>query len=372
MTAQRRTNAEARALGDDVRRKANGTAGSTTPRQFTLTPFEAVKLGTDPVHLIRGLIPREGLVVVWGPPKCGKSFWMFDTAMHIALGWEYRSRRTRQGAVVYLALEGGHGFRARIEAFRQRRGVTAAPFYLITDAMNLVADHAALVACVMSRAVSPALVIVDTLNRSLAGSESKDEDMAAYVRSADAIRDAFRCAVAIVHHCGVDERRPRGHTSLTGAADAQLAVKRDAAGNIIVTVEWMKDGPEGDTVVSRLDPVTVGRDSDGDDIASCVIEPAEGAAAEPPRRRMSDRQRRAMDALTNYAADHGKPPPATFKLPGGLLAVAKDDWREELFRRGVIDRDAANPRQDFRRLADSLAARQLIGERDGLVWSAST
>jgi hypothetical protein len=31
--------------------------------------------------------PRVGLILVWGPPKCGKSFWTFDTVMHIALGW---------------------------------------------------------------------------------------------------------------------------------------------------------------------------------------------------------------------------------------------------------------------------------------------
>jgi hypothetical protein len=34
--------------------------------------------------------------------------------------------------------------------------------------------------------------------------------------------------VVIVHHCGIEGTRPRGHSSLTGAADAQLAVKRDA------------------------------------------------------------------------------------------------------------------------------------------------
>ena len=61
-----------------------------------------------------------GSVVVWGPPKCGKSFWTFDLMMHVALGWEYRGRRVQQGAVVYLALEGGHGFRARVEAWRRR------------------------------------------------------------------------------------------------------------------------------------------------------------------------------------------------------------------------------------------------------------
>jgi hypothetical protein len=47
--------------------------------------------------------------------------------------------------------------------------------------------------------------------------------------------------------------RPRGHTSLTGAVDVQLAVKRDNAGIITVKVEWLKDGQEGAEIVSRLE-----------------------------------------------------------------------------------------------------------------------
>ena len=96
--------------------------------------------------------------------------------------------------------------------------------------------------------------MLDTLNRSLNGSESNDKDMAQYIRAADAIREAFDCVVIIVHHCGVEGTRPRGHTSLTGAADAQLAVSRDADENVIVKVEWMKDGAEGDVIASRLEP----------------------------------------------------------------------------------------------------------------------
>ena len=99
--------------------------------------------------------------------------------------------------------------------------------------------------------------------------------MTAYIRAADAIRDAFGCAVVIVHHCGIDANRPRGHTALAGAVDAQLSVKRDAADNTVVTVERMKDGPEGDTVTSALQTVDVGTDEDGDAITSCVIVPAE-------------------------------------------------------------------------------------------------
>ena len=105
--------------------------------------------------------------------------------------------------------------------------------------------------------------MLDTLNRSLNGSESSDEDMSAYVRATDAIRETFDCSVLVIHHCGINDSRPRGHTSLTGAADAQLSVKRDYTGNILVTVEFMKDGEAGDTIVSKLESVEVGIDEDG-------------------------------------------------------------------------------------------------------------
>jgi AAA domain len=145
--------------------------------------------------------------------------------------------------------------------------------------MDLVKDHRALIVSIREQigTENPVSVTLDTLNRSLAGSESSDEDMTAYVNAAVAIREAFGCAVIIVHHCGLDGTRPRGHTSLTGAVDAQLAVKRDPAGNTIVTVEYMKDGAEGDVIASALQVVTVGTDDDGEPVTSCVIVPVDSA-----------------------------------------------------------------------------------------------
>jgi len=344
--------------------------------RFRLRPFDQITIGALGVYLAKGIIPRTGLVVIWGPPKCGKSFWTFDLVMHVALGWEYRGRRVQQGPVVYVALEGAEGFRARVEAFRQRflpETPDPVPFYLIADALNLVKDHADLIGCIRVQAQGslPIAVVIDTLNRSLAGSESDDKDMAAYIRAADAIRDAFGCVVIIVHHCGIDATRPRGHTSLAGAVDAQIAVKRDGADNIVVTVERMKDGPEGDQIVSRLEVVEVGLDADGDALTSCAVLPVEGVQVRPDiNRKLSDRQKLALDALAQCAADRGKPPPQTLGLPAGLLAVSLIEWRQELLARNVIDRDGKNPRQDFSRIRSSLQARSMIGVRDELVWRA--
>lgn len=48
--------------------------------RFQLVRFSEIALDQTRSYLVQGLIPREGLVVVWGPPKCGKSFWIFDLA----------------------------------------------------------------------------------------------------------------------------------------------------------------------------------------------------------------------------------------------------------------------------------------------------
>jgi hypothetical protein len=342
--------------------------------RFKLQAFQSLKLGTDAVYLVKGIIPRHGLTVVWGPPKCGKSFWVFDLVMHVALDWKYRERRVQHGPVVYCAFEGAEGFKARAEAFRQRHLAEdhgEIDFHMIGARANLVTDHSELIGAIRTQLQgSPVAVVLDTLNRSLQGSESDDKDMTAYIKAADAIREAFGCAVVIVHHCGVEGTRPRGHTSLTGAVDAQLAVKRDAAGNVLVTVEWMKDGPEGDTIASKLESLDVGMDDDGETITSCVVIPAEydPARAANASRKLSDRQRLALDALSEASLSSGQPSPPAWQLPAGIQVIATDTWREELISKAVIDRDAVNPRQDFKRLRQALAARKLIGDRDEHVW----
>jgi hypothetical protein len=195
-------------------------AGRVPDYRFKLTPFNEINLNTTPSYLVKDIIPRVGLTVFWGPPKCGKSFFVFDLMMHVVLGWKFRDLKVRQGAVVYCALEGGTAFGNCKEAFRQRKLADHAgevPFRLIASPMALVADRPALVASIRGQYAVPAAVVIDTLNRSLTGSESTDEDMSNYIKAADAIRDAFNCSVTIVHHCGHEGTRPRGHSALMGA-----------------------------------------------------------------------------------------------------------------------------------------------------------
>jgi hypothetical protein len=121
----------------EEQRQANGTK-----RPIRIIPFDQIRLESDQrPFVVKGLIPREGLTVVWGPPKSGKSFAVFDLCMHVALGWEYRGRRVQQGSVVYCSFEGQAGMAARIEAFRQERlseDSEDIPFYAQTMTLECV------------------------------------------------------------------------------------------------------------------------------------------------------------------------------------------------------------------------------------------
>jgi hypothetical protein len=242
--------------------------------------------------LIQDIIPRTGIVVIWGPPKCGKTFKTHDLVMHIALGWPYRGKRVNQGTVVYVAAEGATGVRTRTDAWRQHHlphnPDQDVPFYMIDAQVDLARDADALIDDIEAElgASAPAVVVIDTLNRTINGSESKDEDMGRFIKAADTIQRAFNCVVIIIHHCGVKSDRPRGHTSLSGANDAQIAIERDDSGLVTMKVEYMKDGEDGTTITSRLQSlVLVDKDggvltnSDDEPITSCVVVPADGETA---------------------------------------------------------------------------------------------
>ena len=356
----------------DGTRKPNGTGGGRP--QIPLVAFDDIKLGTERSYLVKGLIPRTGLAVVWGPPKCGKSFWTFDLTMHVALGWIYRGRKVQQGGVVYCAFEGAEGFKARAEAFRcAHTDAHSVPFYLVAARMNMAADHLHLIASIYEQLgdQKPVAVVLDTLNRSMAGSESDDEDMGNYVKAADAIREAFGCVVIIVHHCGTEGTRPRGHTSLTGAVDAQLAVKRDAGGNIIVKVEYMKDGAEGAEINSALKPMDVGTDDDGDAVTSCVVLPAEVDPVARNAIQVKGAAKIALEALYEALAECGEVPPASSHIPRNTRTIPVVRWRQYCEGKMIAETDDPdNKRRAFVRLSKKLQELKIIGVWSDLAWVA--
>ena len=52
------------------------------------------------------------------------------------------------------------------------------------------------------------------------------------------------------------------------------------------------------------------------------------------------------------------------------VVVQLNAWREELYRKGVLGREAKSPREEFKRVRMQLQARSLIGVNGDLVSKA--
>ena len=349
------------------------TDGTSTKPRFVLTRFKDIHWNASVAYLVDDLLPLKGNVLVYGPPKCGKSFWVYDVSMSIARGIQYRGRRVRKGPVLYFAAEGGEGFTKRVEGYRQNHDCKDEDFHLCTVRPSLAADAGEMISDIkrhLGENAKPALIVIDTVNRTIDGSENDSKDVAKYLRAQALLEDEFKCCVVLVHHCGLEAGRPRGHTSFTGAADVQIAIIKDGVGNVVATIELAKDGPSGDEIVSRLEPIEIGMDSSGKTVTSCIVVPVAGPSQKRSTKKkpaFSDQTELCRRALAHVLAEHGE---TNIHVPAGLKGVPESLWRKECYSRGIGGAETSSRNKAFNRAKASLAVKDIIGEKNGIAWIA--
>jgi hypothetical protein len=235
------------------------------------------------LDFVEGLLTEGGASAVYGPSNCGKSFWVVDLAASVATGRKFRGKlETDRGAVVYVALEGSHGTRNRIEAL-MREGLlgTEDPLFLCFAPVSLLdPSHPARLAESVKQSAAESslpcrLVILDTLSRAIAGGdENAAKDMTAAVASIDAIRAATGAHVCVVHHTGKDTTRgARGHSALRAALDSEIEASRAAGQDVsVMTVTKQRDLQIGEPMPFRLKVIELATDRRGNAITSCVVD----------------------------------------------------------------------------------------------------
>ena len=94
------------------------------------------------------------------------------------------------------------------------------------------------------------LIIIDTLARSFGGgNENAPHDMGEFIQACDDIMHEFEATVLIVHHTGKDSSAgARGHSSLFGALDTCMTLKKISQHDILLHCEKQKDAPEFDDI----------------------------------------------------------------------------------------------------------------------------
>jgi hypothetical protein len=241
--------------------------------------FRNIQADLNSNHLVRGLLDNQAMSVVFGDSNSGKTFFALDLCMHVARGQNWNGMKVEHGGVVYVAAEGGSTFPKRIEAIRKHLSIdrnTDIPFALVPCTVDLASKNSdlrelvALIAEVEQKSKTPVrLVVIDTLSRALAGgNENASEDMGAFIRNVDSIREQTKSHLMVIHHTGKkSERGARGHSSLKAAADTEVLIEQGKA-----TVLKQRDLDKGRPIGFSLKTIEIGRDENGDPITSCIVE----------------------------------------------------------------------------------------------------
>lgn len=213
--------------------------------------------------LVDGLLYRNTLAQLSGPPGSYKSFISVDLSCALASGQgNFAGHQIpKREKVIYVAAEGANGLRARILSWCQREGV--APSKLdgwlhilpIPIQLGVISDVSDAVS--MARLIDAGLLVLDTRARCTLGlEENSATEQGQAVEYADHIRAKANCTVWGIHHTGRNGVTPRGSTAWDGGVWTDLRLKSDED-TVHITVEKHKDAPSGQVYDYRLVPHTV-------------------------------------------------------------------------------------------------------------------
>ena len=188
----------------------------------------------EPRWAVPGII-SEGVNLLCGPPKVGKSWLSLGLALSVAAGGQAMERVPVDGGpVLYLALE--DTARRLQTRMRKMLGDRRAPatLTLATSCPTLPQGGSEAIAQWIERNDNARMVVIDVFAKmrglSAPGMSAYDADYAA-VGHAKRIADHYGIAVVLVHHvrkAGSDDflAEVSGTNGLAGAADATLVLKR--------------------------------------------------------------------------------------------------------------------------------------------------
>jgi hypothetical protein len=250
------------------------------PLRYPFIPAAEFSSASSLPWIVKGVLPKAQLAVVYGASGSGKSFAVLDMALSIARGEAWRERKVRQGRVAYVAAEGADGFRKRLAAYQQFHGIelTGVTLSILAASPNLMESREAVdVVAGIEGSGGADVVVLDTFAQVTPGAnENAGEDVGRAIAHCRRIHERTGALVVLIHHSGKDATKgARGWSGLRAAADAEIEVLRTESGVRTLRLSKSKDGEDGLSWAFDLQVVQLGIDEDGDPITSCVVQPAE-------------------------------------------------------------------------------------------------
>jgi hypothetical protein len=368
--------------------RGNGFNGSAQPKpvghEIEFIYARNMRPQLQSTALVKGVIEREQISLLFGRPGTGKTFLAIDRDMSIATGISWFGHKVKPGPVVYLAIEAGRrAIQNRCYAWLQAHGMEGqdVPFVAVTSPVDLchlqVGHVPLLLSTIQKRMVGfdePALLEIDTVSRALAGGdENAPDDMGAFLFALDQLRSALHCHISGIHHIGkTDSINPRGHGLLQAAADTWLQIQRP---DNSATCSWMitrqRDGIAGAKFHFKLPQVVLGNDEDGDPVTTCLVKMTEALPSDAgdSKDKLQPREQIALNQLAEAINAASIVPPNSPHVPRDKACVTLDVWRRYCVAGGLAADATANAqRMAINRSIERLTATRRVGNWQQLAW----
>jgi RecA-family ATPase len=351
-------------------------------RRLTFVAFADVEKHPRKHWLVKHFLGAGEMSAIYGMPGAAKSALAGDLGAHVAAGLPWFGRQVSQGAVLYIAAERAALVNRRMAAWRLHHQFNDIPLGIIGKSIDLRSDRKdadLVIECCeqLQRRFGhdPRLIMTDTVSRVLAGGdENSPRDMGQLVANLTHVQESTGAHLLVIHHVPQGQLRLRGHGSLLGSMDTTVSLEKSGSGSVTATIDKNNDGVEGQAIAFRLASVELYRDPESGEITTApVVIPTEVVPQQVDRKKKPlspkyERARRNLAGLANGSL--ARAAPDDWGLPAAINVVPIGAWRDALQRDGVLDQEDTNVRKRFWDLKDRLAAKNVVGERDGFVWIA--
>ena len=350
----------------------------------------------DGFWLIDDWLPKSGVGAIYGHPGSGKTFVALDMAASIAGGHDWAGRSVEKGLVVYVVAEGVNGFRNRLfamtDAGRLQRG---APFMFVPVPVDLFAPDGdaerlcdAITDAVDTSCTNPALIVIDTLSKTIGAGKENTDDVAIYIANCERIAQRFETFVLFVHHRPKDRDSTdmRGHSSLRGNIDAAIMVESHGDRRTATTTK-QKDGEDNQRIAFELERVVLGHDAKGKEVSTCLVNITDDAPPtkanlsplEKAKAKLKGHNRTGLRVIETTVATEGVV--VAPDIPANVIDREKvhyvcrsgqvaDKLESEFLAivDGDPDKRADNSSRTVRRVLTALKAAQILGSWQDWVW----
>ena len=194
------------------------------------TPFEPRK------QLVSGLI-GEGITIIGGPSKSGKSWMMLRLCLSVAEGLPFLDMETEQAEALYLCLEDNLS-RLQDRLFKLIQDAAPESLHFAVRAGMLGSDLEDQIRAFKSKHPALRLVIIDTLQMIRTPDPYRNAYADDYkcLSSLKELADSMGLSIVLVHHLRkLSSEDPfdmlTGSTGLQGASDAMIVLKREREQN---------------------------------------------------------------------------------------------------------------------------------------------